>query len=1358
MAMRGAALRYRGDRGVRLTRRPSPSRGGRAAPEEAERAGGPTCGSGGGMAVMELGEEMEQTEPRGGGAAVTDPRGVLRQGRAFLDFFWDIAKPEQEVRLAATESLLRHLREGKKDDELKYTLKRLVEGLGATREAARPGFSLALAQVLQAFEEIPLCSILEQIKEKHNLEKVKKKLVRNAAFGNFFGVMALFQSGRLVKDRKALLESIQLLQQLTNHQTHLRDLPRKTLIDITSEVPETVFEEVLFDILQGDLSSAFTSPENLHLLLVGMQKFPGVLKPKKLKKLFGSSTVVNKENVSRLVELLKSAAKSEKEDKKLPSVVFDLLQVALKEGAFELFWNEVVENGLLKEKSGPVSHMCYRLLGSALPSLSLEQLQVVLKGKVMLHYGEHVVATQSPQGFKFAAEMEGYIDTFLSGCDDPERQLAVMMGFSTLTNQGRPVLLSASRVVKHLQAVALHRYISWLKDMFLRPDLDCCLDFSSNRQKQNRQNADIAQQKIARLRRWIMHRLVNIIESATRKEESLVMDIARFCFFHAFFVAKKKNSQVAEAGVLPSEPLSERDRTETENYFFGLLQTLNTLPVLGDTAKAAALREKHVHGVTADGKLWIFLLVEYANKLLSTEHVKAVKPFTKEQRDIWERTLQSVKNLQKKENKSDSAKVGAFQQLLLSMAIHLFKNQSETVEVLSDLLNCTEKAFSKEAKKKKADSSEPGWVEVMVEILLSLLAQPSLLLRRISKSVFVWICPSLTKRGLQLILDVFDPNQEQDEESAVVVMEESNKKTKSAQDVDEEGSEDSSDEDNSDSEDEENEEVDDNFRSQLMKVLQGGNSLEEDKSDEELDDEAMMALDKNISALFAEQQKRIQAKKDEKDRMRKEKILRRDFKAKVLDLIDVFLVKQAENPLVFDIIEPLLQLIEQCMSSDSDKQEVDFLQKTASIFKNSLCRNKQYCKRVASLQEDVHALVQRLVKRACKHTDSAVALYYFSASLYLLKVLKGNTPSTAPPPEPEKQNDSKAKQACQLLNPGCLNVKKVAAVYQQALTQFLSKRNSPLTFSMFHDLFKRFPIMCKPLVDTLVKFITAAARQHQQAMACLLLHRVLLIHELKLFITEEEWEELITRSISQVTQCLKTLGKPIMKAEKEKVAKSLELLNFLLKTVKGQELSVELAEVEEVLLALQQLEDIGSSPRLDSLYWNVMRWLNHTKPKKEKSAPKARQGEEPLRRKKKGFLPESKKRKNRKKGVQENGVGAGEDGEEEEQPLGTQTPRNKKGLVSGASKKHPSKGSKENGVAKAGGGDLPNADGGDAVADKKKKKKKRKNRKRKGAAGDEAEQVPAAKKTKESVVQETQKKKDKAKKKRKVKQAPVVQE
>nr|XP_009935501.1 PREDICTED: myb-binding protein 1A [Opisthocomus hoazin] len=1255
------------------------------------------------------------------------------------------------------------------EDELQSALKRLVEGLGATREAARPGFSLALAQVLQAFEEIPMCSVLEQIKEKHELERVKKKLVRRAAFGNFFGVMALFQSGRLVKDRKVLLESIQLLQQLSHHQEHLRDLPHKTLIDIMSEVPETVFKEVLFDILQSDLSSAFTSPENLHLLLVGIQKFPGVLKPANLKKLFGSHTVVNEENIPRLVELLQSAAKSEKKDKKLPGVVFNLLQVSLKEDAFELFWKEGVENGLLKEKSGPVSHTCYRLLGSALPLLSLEQLQMVLKGKVMQQYGEHVITTQFPDRFKFASEMESYIDEFLSSCDDPERQLAVMIGFSTLTNQGNPVLPGSSRVIRHLQPMALHKYIDWLKDMFLRPDLDCCLDFSSNRQKQNQENVKIAQHKIARLRKWIIQRLATIIESSAQKEERLVMDISRFCFFHAFFEAKKKTFQIRETNVLLSEPLDEQAHSVAENYLFGLLQTLNTLTVLGDTAKAAALREKHVHGVTADGKLWIFLLVEYANKLLSSEHVKAVKPFTKGQRDAWERTLQAVKNLQK-ENKSDSAKVIAFQQLLLLMAICLFKNQSETMDVLSDLLKCTERAFSKDPKKKKTGNAEPGWVEVMVEILLSLLAQPSLLIRRITKSVFVRICPNLTKRGLQLILDVLDPYQEQNEESAVVVMEESDKKVKSAQNMDEEGSKDSSDEDDteeeSDSGDEEkNGEVDDDFRSQLMNVLQAGNALGGEESDEELDDEAMMALDKNISALFAEQQKRIQEKKNAKERIRKEEILRRDFKIKVLDLIEAFLVKQPENPLVFDVIEPLLQVIEQCMTSDSEKQEVDFLQKTAHIFQNSLCRTKQYCKRVDALQEDLHAFVERLVNKACKHTESSVALYYFSASLYLLKVLRGNVSDKSPAPPaslPEKQSNT-TPQACQLLSTGCLDMERVTVIYQQALTQFLTKRNSALTSSMFCDLFRRFPIMCKPLVDILVKSITAGARQHQQAQACLLLHDVLLLRELKLFMTEEEWEELIRESISQVTKNLKTVGKCILKAEKEKVAKSLELLNFLLKTVTDQKLCVTLTELDKVLVALNQPEGIGKSARLDSLYWNVMHWLNYMKPKKEKTANKPVQEAEPLKRKKKGFLPETKKRKNRKKGVQESGTApaASEDGEPaapEEQPLGTETPKQKKGPVRRSNKhKNQNRGVRENGVAMAGSGEEA-VNGGHAVADKKKKKKKNMNRKRKGDAGSEDKQVPAAKKTKGSVSQETQQKQGKAKKKRKGKKSPVLQE
>lgn len=51
--------------------------------------------------------------------------------------------------------------------------------------------------------------------------------------------------------------------------------------------------------------------------------------------------------------------------------------------------------------------------------------------------------------------------------------------------------------------------------------------------------------------------------------------------------------------------------------------------------------------------------------------------------------------------------------------------------------------------------------------------------------------------------------------------------------------------------------------------------------EEELDDAAMMKLDGSLASLFLEQKKRIQAKKDEKNRISKEKVLVRDFKIKV---------------------------------------------------------------------------------------------------------------------------------------------------------------------------------------------------------------------------------------------------------------------------------------------------------------------------------------------------------------------------------------------------------------------------------------------------------------------------------------------
>lgn len=62
------------------------------------------------MESENVAEAMSPGEATKSGPRPADRHGLLKHSREFLDFFWDIAKPEQETRLEATEKLLEYLR------------------------------------------------------------------------------------------------------------------------------------------------------------------------------------------------------------------------------------------------------------------------------------------------------------------------------------------------------------------------------------------------------------------------------------------------------------------------------------------------------------------------------------------------------------------------------------------------------------------------------------------------------------------------------------------------------------------------------------------------------------------------------------------------------------------------------------------------------------------------------------------------------------------------------------------------------------------------------------------------------------------------------------------------------------------------------------------------------------------------------------------------------------------------------------------------------------------------------------------------------------------------------------------------
>ncbi|XP_033834100.2 myb-binding protein 1A-like protein [Periophthalmus magnuspinnatus] len=1170
----------------------------------------------------------------------TRPAAAFHQNRVFLDLFWDLTKPEQEVRLRAVDSLVQYLQSNNKEEELEYTLKRLVDGLSHSRETARPAFSLALGQVLSAFKDLSLLQTLDRIRVKYNLLTVKKKLQRNAMFGSLFGVLALHQSGRLTQEPQVVVACVQLLQSLTPHRQHLKDLPTKTMMDILNQVEEEVFEQVLFSALQSDLSTPFRTPEQLHLLLVALQRFPHTLKPKKLKKLLGFSTIIHQDNVPRLTELLKTVANSVKKEHVLPPVMLDLLKLSLREDSFQLFWTKVISEGLLKEPPGPSHYLSFRVLGAALPLLSDTQLQDVLKGDVMRQYGLHLLSSQKPGRFQLAPEMEVYVSSFLQGCKDVDRQLIVVKGFSSLCNQGCPMVPPSWRVVQHLHSPALQAYTSWLLDMFLRPQLHLLLDVST---KKPRDEKDDRQTLVHRLRKWIGARLVALVDNQQlKKEEAMVLQVSRFLLFHAFFSSTAVCAEVPESREELSVPLQEDTRAALANSFFSLLLSLHHLPQEQGSEEDGA-PHKRLLGVRADGSMWICHIFDFAQMLLQQQHVEPGPAFGPTVRDTWDSLLLSVSGLRKKMKKAQSPENKAFLQLFLLVGLYLFKAPEELLDIIRDLQSCVERAHKKR-RSKPGEEQEPAWVEVLVEVLLSLLSQPSRHMRQVCKMVFSSVCPHVTQPALSAILKVLEPEPD-DADSGLLITdddpglnreeeeeEEGDEGTQEEglgsddEDDEEEGEEDGDTTDDEDEDDEELQEgVDPEFRLRLMKVLEQQNALakEEDSSgDEDLGDEDMMKLDQSLAAVFSEQKKKTQAKKDEKSKLKKEKLLIRDFKIKVLDLVEVYVSRQCGTPLVLSLVQPLLTLIERCMGSDRELHEQDLLRRTADILRNKLFRAKVYCRSVEDRTQELHDLLETLLNKVLKLHDSSVALYYFSACLYLVKVLRGAPASKGPG---EDTADSVRWM-------GNLDQQRVSSLFKGALSSFFSRRKSPLTTHMFSDLFTRFPVLCVDLLDTAVQNITTGVREHQRGQACVLVQQALQSREVQLLLAGDPWTQLCTRVTSQLLMSVQQMHGSEQKALKDKLQQVLELCQCVLGHVHRQKLPLSLEPLQTSLQELSSTISLNRTGRLEDTYWAVMKKFGVLKPKAEKIKPNLADDSKtaPKRKKKKGFLPETKKRKKRK--------------------------------------------------------------------------------------------------------------------------------
>ncbi|GBP70087.1 Myb-binding protein 1A [Eumeta japonica] len=338
-------------------------------------------------------------------------------------------------------------------------------------------------------------------------------------------------------------------------------------------------------------------------------------------------------------------------------------------------------------------------------------------------------------------------------------------------------------------------------------------------------------------------------------------------------------------------------------------------------------------------------LCEFINSNMANEKIKEkmMKQFSKENMECWEMLMKLSQTVNKNENKTKVEKV--FLILLWQLGLYLF-SEPKSIEMakssIKELKSCYEhykKDIKGKGKKQHKEGDlvedEPEWIEVLVEVLLSVLSTESSILRSVVQCVFRLLWEYLTPNAIGQIISVLDPDNENnpltynDDES-----DDSNEFDDEINEGENGDTKNQSDENDSDTEVEDDEDEDMKTPEQLRLAVQKalGNAVMDSDAEsidaDMIDEEEGRKLDEALSEAFKLfHQPRNKKSKEEK----KDKKALSDFRIRVLDLIDIYLEKDPPMDVCLGMIAPLIRCLEFSIQDNQFKDLENRCRKTIKI-------------------------------------------------------------------------------------------------------------------------------------------------------------------------------------------------------------------------------------------------------------------------------------------------------------------------------------------------------------------------------------------------------------------------------------------
>ncbi|XP_059063372.1 uncharacterized protein LOC131044158 isoform X2 [Cryptomeria japonica] len=961
------------------------------------------------------------------------------QPELHMDAFRELSSPDVSVRESATLSLVKELQEiqtvyeqsgtkeerlgardvqleAAKDDyltncspTLKYALRRLIRGISSSRAEAREGL-----------------------------------------LGKMFAYGALVRSGRLeIKTVLASERDAGFATDLTQHvlvladkKCFMREPAVAIILDLVDRVPRKVLltrilkASLLKEWLQKDPVTG--NPDALLLALKLFDKLPLEMRNlcKMIPHVCSLSDLFTPDNMLLLVPSLKEASFCHPRVHSVWQALLDILFVELekvtkhpvschssektkksqKRNSAEknlakrlaCFWEVVVE-GTLLQSSHDRKHLAIDIFLMILPRIPASFVQIFLSNK-FVQCLEDVLSAKDSHLYKSAQHcLEEVIKWSF---DDDERRVAVVIALQ-VNSDGKFDNNTRTQTVRKLVSkfdtaggslLFLQKLIGiFLEGSHLEIDKRSYPDKIHAVQEDEASNVGVksmdedgeslpgtASDSDDVLRSWIVDCIYHLSKNASLEPAAkfpLQKEILKFLAVQGLFTAslgiEVTSFELQEKLKWPKKSASVQIRRLCIEQMQHLLADAQRLLI---SEKHAEIDENMQHELSPleSNDLGAYAMC-FLGTLQNIPSVSLFWPLSKDDEHTFNKMLDAETQLFRAAHKAGSniRRMQAMRFLLIQLLLQIPLKHGEICETATELLICCKEAFDNvinlDVESHNEENVTPAFMDVLIDALLSLLPQSSAPVRVAVEQVFRCFCDSITDSGVMNMLRVVKKDLKPPRRKPIVLGdsdEEDPIEIEESESGDE--AEESEDEEHSDDNLEEQEKKD-----QTESVLEEKNSKgtgDSDDMDSEFDDDAMFRLDTYLAQIVKDKSNAVGS-----DTAQSQLV---NFKLRVLSLLEFYLQRNSNKPIVLTIFSCLLQAFEKNSSPTEGNEQL--ANRIGVILERKICKAKEYPKGLEVNFSLLEGLLDKVLKLVSRPKGKKIESLAQTCTFWLLKVIHGN--------------------------------------------------------------------------------------------------------------------------------------------------------------------------------------------------------------------------------------------------------------------------------------------------------------------------------------------------------------------------------